>query len=567
MTIDELVEKVVSGIKPEWDTLHRIRYVYIEVGKVLSRDTDFFFSIDNKLGDNNLSIEEIKAIYDSPEGRNLAVICRSASLILKKVYDRLGIESWLVRSNNNFQELVRDSETLETIYHWFLAVKDGDKTYFLTLNTDLPNIKMGFETEHFGNRIQYIREIQGKNIQIYQGEKINETFIPRDVLFQVDKDIGYVKTSYNYDRNMQMTKDYSLQYENASLALLRDANKGDKLFYELEKYDTSFYRKLNYFIGADGKEKSIYGFGYQELTPADWEIWKRIFCKLVIDKIEELLGYDLNVIPFVSHPDWNYDVWLLRLCTVIQDDLFRIFDQEDIRDYRDIRVDVSNFNYNKWSNALKKKLKIKSKNYDYNNILLLMDRMNAVIGKIGPYFTPKGLKIMLDLMSYNFIPAEHVYENSINEEGMLSNVYIANKFEKLFVKIFGCNDSIEDFNKMGYSEQIVIIKKVLEIIFPEITYDNSCEMEDYSDKYSPVSNRIHIYPIKRKDNGEYAVVFNIIGESSNEDYYFLYDLKTNTFGVCDIFDISTNYIIISERMKDRMNAEDVEYFGTHKNRT
>ena len=564
MTVDELVDKVVSGIKPEWDTLHRIRYVYIEVGKALSRDTDFFYSIDNKLEESNMSVDEIKRIYESSEGRNLAVICRSAALILKKVYDKLGIESWLVRSNNNFQELIRDSKTLETIYHWFLAVKDGDKVYFLTLNTDLPNIQMGFETQHFGTPIQYMREVQGKKIQVYQGEKINETVIPRNVLFQVDKDIGYVRHSYNYDRNFRQTKEYTLQYDDSALAMLRDAVKGEKIFLELERYETPFYKELNTFIGADGKEKTLLGYGYQELTQEDWEIWKKIFCQFVINKIEELLGRELDVIPYVSNPQWNYDAWLFRLCSVIQDDLFKMYNTEGIEDLRDVRVDVENFNYKKWSLDLKKKFNIKSKNYDYHNILLLMDRMNALLEKIGPHFTPQGFKVMFDLINYNFIPAEHIYENNIDENGMLSNSYIANKFEKVFAKVFGCNEGIDAFNRMGYSEQIVVIKRILEILFPEITYDNSCRIEDYNGKYTPVANRIHIYPIKRRDNGEYAVVFNILGESRYDDYYFLYDLRTNTFGVCDIFDISMDYIIISDRMRDRMNAEDVEYFGTQK---
>jgi hypothetical protein len=326
MTIDELVEKVVSGIKPEWDTLHIIRYVYIEVGKVLCRDTDFFFSIDNKLGDDNLSVEELRRIYDSPEGRNMAVICKSAALILKRIYDRLGIESWLVRSNNNYQEIVRDNQVLDTIYHWFLAVKDGDKTYFLTLNTDLPNIQMGFETEHFATPIQYVREIKGQKIQVYKGEKINESVVPRDVLFQVDKDIGYVKYSYNYDRKGQKTKDYSLQYEDASLAMLRDALKGGKLFFELEKYETPFYQQLTNFVGADGTTKSLMVDGYKSLTKEDWDIWKRLFCQFVADKIDEIIGYDLNVIPRPSNPQWNYESWLLRLCATVQDDIFRYYD-------------------------------------------------------------------------------------------------------------------------------------------------------------------------------------------------------------------------------------------------
>jgi hypothetical protein len=59
-------------------------------------------------------------------------------------------------------------------------------------------------------------------------------------------------------------------------------------------------------------------------------------------------------------------------------------------------------------------------------------------------------------------------------------------------------------------------------------------------------------------------VFNIIGQSRYDDYYFLYDLKNNTFGVCDIFDISLDYEIISDRMKDRMTTEDVEWMGIKK---
>ena len=89
MTVNELTEKVIAGIKPEWDDLHKIRYVYIEVGKVIARDTDFFFSVDNKLEESNLSVEEIKKIYESEDGREMAVICKSAAMILKKIYDRL----------------------------------------------------------------------------------------------------------------------------------------------------------------------------------------------------------------------------------------------------------------------------------------------------------------------------------------------------------------------------------------------------------------------------------------------------------------------------------------------
>ena len=91
MDIEKLAEEIINGIDPSWDTLTKIRYVYIEVGKRVVRDTDFFFSVDEKLGDKNLTVDEIVQIYDSEYGRGNKVICKSASNILKKVYDKLGI--------------------------------------------------------------------------------------------------------------------------------------------------------------------------------------------------------------------------------------------------------------------------------------------------------------------------------------------------------------------------------------------------------------------------------------------------------------------------------------------
>ncbi len=564
MTVNELTEKVIAGIKPEWDDLHKIRYVYIEVGKVIARDTDFFFSVDNKLEDSNLSIDELRKIYESEDGREMAVICKSAAMILKKIYDRLGIESWLVRSNNNFQELIRDDKVLDTIYHWFLAVKDGDKVYFLTLNTDLPNIQMGLETEHFATPIQYVREIKGQKIQVYKGEKINESVVPRDVLFQVDKDIGYITHSYNYDRNYQKTKESTLQYEDAGLAMLRDALKNEQLYFELEMLDTVLNKEGLTFTGADGKGKTLLSYKYKKLTPEDWELWKKKFCKLIIDRIEELLGYHLNVIPYVDSPDWNYDVWLMRLCVTLQQDIFNFYDPKGLEDHKDVAIDVSDFKFNKWSNSIKKKFGYKGKPYDYNNILVMIDRMNAMVQMVGPDMDIKSFFRMFRMLEYNFIPREHIVENCIDELGYLNNSYIANKFKKLFVKVFSCNQEITDFNKMGYSEQVVIIKKVIEYFFPEITKANSDIGIDYNDKYSPVANRIHIYPIKHKETGEYSIVFNIIGLNRYDDYYFLYDLKKNTFDVCDIFAISLDYEIISERMKDRMSTDDIEVMGIKK---
>ena len=118
---------------------------------------------------------------------------------------------------------------------------------------------------------------------------------------------------------------------------------------------------------------------------------------------------------------------------------------------------------------------------------------------------------------------------------------------------------------MGYAEKVAIIKEVLLIMFPEINKSNSCNLNEYDDNYNAVLNRIQIYPIKNKDDGYYSILFNIIGDNKNSDYYFLYNAKNNTFYVPNALDTYNEYIIISNRMKDRISIEDLEKIDEHIN--
>ena len=50
MTINDAVAVTLNGVDPMWSTLDKIRYVYLTIGSMIQKDTDFFFSVDNKLG-------------------------------------------------------------------------------------------------------------------------------------------------------------------------------------------------------------------------------------------------------------------------------------------------------------------------------------------------------------------------------------------------------------------------------------------------------------------------------------------------------------------------------------
>ncbi len=557
MNVNELIEKVVSSVKSEWTTLEKIRFVYLETGKYLSKNTDFFFSMDGKLDDDNLSLKDLADIYnDDKLVESTKVICKSSALILKKIYDRLGIKSKLVKSVNNITEYKNGDKVL-TVNHWMLAVYDEENVYFCTLSSDLPYIQMGMATKHFGVNIPYVKTLpNGDEQQVYEGEEIKHTVIPPKKLKDVDINIGYVKNYYSYNDDSQAINEKKLQYDDASFFMIRDALKANKLYYELEEYNTSFYKELVEFVGSNGNKISLYDTDFMSLTSDDWEIWLKILCKKVLLKINTITGDDFNVLPPLDNANWNFDSWIFSLCVQVQTYIYDYLAKGDTRLYESI--DVMSFKYNKWSRKLKKDFNVGNNDYDYYNILTLLDKTNAIVNCIRSCGKNGNFRNLLSKLAYHFIPESHVLENNVTTEGNISNYYVANKFKVLFNRFFECNDGIKDFNKMEYSEQIVIIKEILNLMFPELTVENSSNIKNYNSDYSPIMNRINLYPLKSKTDGSYSLIFNIIGDDGKGDYDFLYDLKNNTFQVADVLSIIDSYIIVSKRMKDKLSIKDIE---------
>ena len=560
--INRLIDEVVSGIKNNWPMTYKIRYIYLEVGKRLYKDVDFFFSADGKLGEDNLSISEIKDIYDSNIGRRvgkyLRVICKSASYILKLAYDRVGISSELVETNTMINAIYDDEEFL--IYHWFLAINntDDNEIYFATLTPDLPYIQMNMDTRHFGSDIPYKRDYNGKIMQIYKGNEIKHTVISREKLKQIDFAIGYIKNNYHYNDKGQLDNKWFFQYDSASLYMLKDSLRDNKLFYKLEIMDTSFYKSLIEFTNDDNKKISFIYSDEYKLTNNDWNCWIKILCKNVLEKIQEILGYEILIFPNIDSKHWNYELWLLKLCVQIQYDIFKIFSGNMKDSFGDITIDVENFKYSKWSKQVKNKFKIKKNNLDYDNIIVLLDKMNALVNCAKSNGKNGNINDLFWGIAYHFIEPDNLYENNISDEGFLSNYYIANKFNTLFQNIFSCNEGTTRFNQMGYAEKVTIIKEILLLMFPEVNKNNSYMLNGYDDNYSAILNRIQLYPIKNKQDGYYSILFNILGDIKSSDYYFLYNAKNNTFFVPNALDMYNDYIIVSNRMKNRVSIDDLE---------
>lgn len=554
--VNNIINSVISGINDKWPTIYKIRYIYLEIGKRLYRDTDFFFSVDGKLGEDNLSISQIKEIYNNYNGRNLKVICKSASYILKTAYDRVGIKSKLVETNTTIAAVSDEEEFL--VNHWMLVIYDGDKAYFATLTPDLPYIQMNMATKHFASDIPYMREFNGKVMQVYKGEEIKPSLISRNKLKDIDIDIGYINKSYHYNNKGQIDNEWFLQYDNAALYMLRDNLKNNKLFYELEINETSFYKNLTKFMGENDRNISFTDTDMNYLTKEDWNIWIKLLCQQVLERINDILGYEIDVLPNLESPYWNYESWLFNLCVQIQNDLFKMLSDNKQDNFSDVFVDIENFKYNKWSKKVKSKFGKGDRKFNHDNILLILDKMNSLINCVNSNGKNGKFNELFFSLGYHFIDSTHLYENNISEDGYLQNYYIANKFNKLFRRIFSCNEMITKFNYMGYSEKIAIIKDILFLMFPEINKKNSYKLKDYNDNYNAVLNRIQLYSIKNKYDGYYSILFNILGDEKNDDYYFFYNARKNIFKISNALDIYSDYIIVSNRMKNRISIEDLE---------
>jgi len=111
---------------------------------------------------------------------------------------------------------------------------------------------------------------------------------------------------------------------------------------------------------------------------------------------------------------------------------------------------------------------------------------------------------------------------------------------------------------MNYSEQVVIIKLIIERMFKELNRENS-SLSEHNNNYSEVFNRIQLYAIKNKKNKEYSIIFHILDDGTYVDTYYYFNPKTNEFKLANIFDIYSEYIIVSNRFKSRIEEmEDIE---------
>lgn len=235
-------EEIIKSINPSWNKDEIIRYVYLYVGKYISKNVSFFYSLGRKLDNKNYDYKKIKSTYESKQIRNLSVICKSAAIVLQRIYKKLSIKSNLVETTQ-FNPFIDEesNETLE-VHHWFLAVtSDNDRIYFLTIVPDLFNIQFNMKTEHFANNITYIRVNKKVEEEIqYKGPEIKHTVLSDEELTRIDEKIGYIIPYTVKEGNKQKRYD---GYDNIFIENLRTYVRKNNYLMELG-YDTDFFKDI-----------------------------------------------------------------------------------------------------------------------------------------------------------------------------------------------------------------------------------------------------------------------------------------------------------------------------------
>ena len=537
-SIDKLIEHVVETTDRSLPKLYQIRYVYLETGKYLQKNTDFFFSLKNKLGEDNYSNEMLKKLYNDDKTTDIdgwnKVVCRGTAIVLKRIFDELGIESKIVKTTAT-QE---NSLNLDfDIHHYFVAVSDGKDNYFLTLNADLGNIQNHMQTKHFGNNISYIREdSDGVLRQVYEGEEIPHKVLSDDDLFNIDKKIGYTtKFMFIEHNNEEQEKDV---YYDDFLEMLRNEMRGNRWYLNRLVEETSFFKRLNFDDGF-------------------------ILNKEHIHNLEEI---KMKILTSFGDMYSNYDDWL--------------FD----------------FEYKKRNGFLTKE------EYQRDSLIRStieeLNRIEKVI--MNDQFTPDASNVFnikfirkLYRLGYYFINPKYLPPNS--ENNYATSDYISKKLEVLFREIFDANSGYNsDFNRLGYSEQEGLIKNYIlgKIAFSDVKKENSLPPYVANDEYVEkaykyfdenipiIYNRIYFRAARNKQDGRYCLTFTILQQTKDEvDRYFIYDLQKNTFReyrnnelidfyndwrVCKVYDNNLNNNLEVENIENIDDTDDFEDDSTYK---
>lgn len=550
----------------EWSKNVKLRYAYIELGKLVHKNVEFFYSLYDKLGDLNLDLDDFEAVLNNPEFTD-NVMCRDSANMLKYIFDNTGISSEILQNcqvekyinlnNKSIRHLleVEDNELLLevlpadacyingdkilingeycSIYsktidgktkrvakipktrifalpHYFIAAEgDNEKKYFMTLNPDLAGIQLQFSTIKFASSVAYM--LDGK--QVYCGEKRDASLMSEEEIRDIDAYLGYLNTEF----------DGELLYHNEIIdkylkkAFLRDEHYLDLLARDEENV---FYSLMINLLNDDKNDIKCLNFNLANKTHDDWMIIKKVICLETINKItvDNRLDLDEDFVKllFANLNEGNFDKCLDSFNSKLEE-FPTLTKEEGIFSFQSIFANIKAF-----FNVIDKFQSRDFKNQKELNSLKI--KFNNYLKKISLYFVGR-----------KYIPYGklHVGKNSV----IPSSEYVAHRLILSFNQIFDIGTKTP-FNEMHIGEQTGIIEKILEIVFANLKVNTKCP--DYDRNISAVKNRIITCSMLDPSTKEYKILFFIKNDRTDIPMNHITD--DDDYGIAIVYDLKNNLL-------------------------
>ncbi len=543
--IDEL-NRIIDTInsKSDWGNNEKIRFAYVELGKLVHKDIFFFYTIQYNLlnGKEELQydIDTIDRIINSEDNFDYKVICKNSADMLKYIFDHVGIESEIKRTTK--VSIYKDGDKEVQINHYFIvATGDDDKKYFMTLNPDLPNIQIGKRTSHFANNIPYIQKetIENENgekvevsFQAYEGEKIDNSTMSPEEIRELDEKIGYQFINYNgeyvYTDELFDILESNYRYN------FRSLNDGEYL--DTIRCETPFYYDLCNLLNGN---KTLSEILNSDTVPTLEEINDSFIDGEKLNLNENVLN-DLKMLVLFEAVLKLYDRFNIEINDNILDEYRQLL---KMKDYDSIQ---KMFNINFYDKNV-------TNLGPYNPIVQLkkvIKMMKNIDNLIGQEKTNDNVKMFID--SLKDIELIFVPDELLPMGEKLNSSYIINKIIKSFERIFDIGH-IGEFNNLELAEQIAIIKEILGRVFTDTKLNSQDKsVIGYRDDKSPLANRVYSTVLFDKENNDpyyLMIVRNSLKERENNEGLvpILFDLKRNTLSTDkSMIEIYDSYFIIKE---------------------
>ena len=524
---DEL-DRIISEINShnDWNKNLKMRYAYIKIGQLVHKDTMFFYTVQNNLlskekEDIRYPLEEVKRLMTTDNLFDYKVVCKNSADMLVYVFKNCGIEA-------EVRETLVNSTYMNFVFnHYFvIATGDDDKKYFMTLNPDLPNIKLGRRTSKFAYEIKYIIDndyIDGNNFgkQFYKGDKVDFSILSDEEIRKLDEQLGFINNTIINDNDEE-----EKVYTDYFFDLIKKAYESNSDYLEFVSHKTSFYEIVSKMLNhnksysevlkkkpsLNRKEPFILDFKIGNVSISTWEDLKLFILNSVISEI--YTKYNMS-----SEVDFEELLESKRYGEIkkyVSLDLLNCPDAKEIKQLGDLSPHT----------ALKRLVELfktidifeNSKNVSSKELNEQKKRFTEFLNTISLLFADKRL---------------------LPNVGSLSSTYLTYKLIYAFNTVFDVGHS-NQFNNIGLAEQVAIIKELLEVFLSDIKRDD--DLPNYNEKKSPIRNRIIS-----------TVLFD---KESKAPYYLIY-VKNTKYGdnanMLMVYDLTHNHLYLDKTPIDIMS--------------